>query len=757
MPLKATTGEDWSDLVREGPQGIVVGSSCVPARILAVKIEGVGDLIMAESRAKEETSEAFADRFSTILTHGFVALAVSLGVETGIFDALVHLKDQESTAQEIANAAGLKERYVQEWLGCMSVARLVDINPATEKYLLPEHRAPFFTRGTDAHNLALFSDAMPMLSGVYSKLAECLKKDGPSGEPQIDYSSFKLSSPGGELKPRYDVVVVGSGYGGSVAACRASRASKSVCVLERGKEWLPGDFPETTLKSLREIQLTAGGHQQLIGNFTSLYDFIVGHDVTVLQGSGLGGTSLINANVALDADPRVFEDEVWPKALRDDLDNINGQDRSRFLKMMRPSSYPDDFPSLTKLDVMREAVQDGVDVFSKPPLYVNFNDMPQNQVGVPQPACVGCGNCCSGCNTGAKSTLNLTYLQDAKAHGAEFYTKMLVHSVIRDKDTDEWVIHITANYLSKETTNTIRAGVVLLGAGALGSTNILLNSAAAGLSVSSKLGQRFSTNGDTINFAYNGERYTNSVGKRPKDVDPVHAAEPKNPGPGPCIAGVIDMRRKEIDLGRGYVLEDGTPPSCVKLMYRLLLIVGHFTAGIDTTPQEDYWRKLWRIVTGRAFHNSLAFLSMSQDNSRGRLVLDEKSGRVIVDYPDVGKEDYFQIVMDGAKEECRGMKAELIPNPFWRGVIPYFRHVQGSITVHPLGGCGMGESGDSGVVNHMGQVFVGDTAENHTGLFVVDGAVMPRCIGVNPSMTIGILAERTMRLLAQENNWTTSP
>ncbi|XP_071479196.1 cholesterol oxidase-like [Diadema antillarum] len=591
----------------------------------------------------------------------------------------------------------------------------------------------------------------------------------PSVRPAIskyDYSSFRLSSHGRELKPRYDVVVVGSGYGGSVAACRASRAGKSVCVLERGKEWLPGEFPETDLKSLREIQVTASGHHQLLGHSTGLYDLVVGHDVAVLQGCGLGGTSLINANVALDADPRVFDDEVWPTALRDDLDNINGQDRTRFLDMMRPASYPDDFPSLTKLDVMREAVDYLVkdiedlgtdDVFSKPPLYVNFNDMEENHVGVPQPACVGCGNCCSGCNTGAKNTLNLNYLQDAKAHGAEFYTKMLVHSVSRDKEKEEWVIHISSDYLGQKTTNTVRAGIVILGAGALGSTNILLNSAAAGLSVSSKLGQRFSTNGDTINMAHNGERYTNGVGKRPKKVDPVHAAKPKNPGPGPCIAGIIDMRQKEFDLEKGYVLEDGTPPSCVELMYRFLLMVGCVDTGIDTTPHENDWRELGRMLTGRAYHNSLALLSMSQDNSRGRLVLDEKSGRAIVDYPNVGKEDNFQIVMDGAKKVCRGMKAELIPNPFWRGVVSHFRHAHGIITVHPLGGCGMAESGDSGVVNHMGQVFVGDTAETHKGLFVVDGSVMPRCIGVNPSVTIGTLAERTMRLLALENNWTTSP
>lgn len=170
------------------------------------------------------------------------------------------------------------------------------------------------------------------------------------------------------------------------------------------------------------------------GQSSDLYEFIVTDDLTVVQGCGLGGTSLINANVALDAEPAVFQDPSWPKEIREDMDQLMNIDRQHFVDMIKPTPYPDNYPPLSKLDRMRDGlnefdIEDLDKFFYKTPLYVNFQDTPSNHVGVPQPKCTGCGNCCGGCNVGAKSTLNMNYLPDAKVHGAELYTEVNANPV----------------------------------------------------------------------------------------------------------------------------------------------------------------------------------------------------------------------------------------------------------------------------------------------------------------------------------------
>ena len=95
------------------------------------------------------------------------------------------------------------------------------------------------------------------------------------------------------------MLFVGSGYGGAIAACRLARAGRSVCVLERGRERHPGEFPDHLVDAARQTQTHFGGNH--VGPRTGLYDFHLGRDISVVVGCGLGGTSLINANVALAA------------------------------------------------------------------------------------------------------------------------------------------------------------------------------------------------------------------------------------------------------------------------------------------------------------------------------------------------------------------------------------------------------------------------------------------------------------------------
>ena len=152
----------------------------------------------------------------------------------------------------------------------------------------------------------------------------------------------------------------------------------------------------------------------------------------------MGGTSLINANVGLDMDPAVLQDSAWPKDIRDDAVQMNTVDRKHFFDMIKPETYPSSYPALQKIDRMTESlrkydIEDIDKILSPLPLYVTFEDKIKNHVGVPQPKCTACGNCVGGCNVGSKNTINMNYLPDAKAHGAEIFTEVRGDTLILSK------------------------------------------------------------------------------------------------------------------------------------------------------------------------------------------------------------------------------------------------------------------------------------------------------------------------------------
>ncbi|CAH1242104.1 Hypp6460 [Branchiostoma lanceolatum] len=591
-----------------------------------------------------------------------------------------------------------------------------------------------------------------------TKICSCLA-GGRTEHPKYTYNRLSKST-ATDIKAKYNVVVIGSGYGGSIAASRAARAGVSVCVLERGKELQPGEYPDDIHQAARETQVDINTGDSIIdcklGQPTDLVDVIVNHDVTVVKGCGLGGGSLINANVGLDCDPRVFDDEAWPKAFRDDLAAVNGVDREHAWQMLKPAPYPRRYPSLTKMGQLKKAakavakevldIEDVDKVFYRPPLYVNFKDTKSNHVGVPQLACVGCGNCCSGCNYGAKNTLIMNYLPDAKNHGADIFTKVEVEAI--ERDGEEWrvsyVTHACADDNAGEE-RILRADIVILGAGTLGSTKILLNSRKRGFHLSDQLGERFSTNGDTISFSYDGTDPVESVGL-PPDFDE------KKPV-GPCISSIIDLRSPQKPLRQGYVIEDSSPPHMTEMGYSILMAIESHVSGIDTFPDKSLWEDAMRGLRPDNISRTLGMLTMSQDKAQGKLILDEQ-GAIVMHYPNIGEEKNFELVNKGHKVAAGSLEGTFIPNPVWGGLFAKSRDVKSVITVHPLGGCAMGESGQTGVVNHKGQVFEGNTSEVYDTLYVVDGAVIPRSLGVNPTLTICMIAERCMRLMAEDCGWT---
>ena len=158
----------------------------------------------------------------------------------------------------------------------------------------------------------------------------------------------------------------------------------------------------------------------------------------MVLGCGLGGTSLINANVCLPPDPRVFEDPCWPQDLRDDVATLVAEGLRRAEEMLKPTPYPQGFPALNKLQALEKSADYLQEKFYRPPIEVTFKDG-INHVGVPQQACKVCGDCVSGCNYAAKNTLIMNYLPDAKNHGAEIYTQVAVRRI--ERQDGRWLVY----------------------------------------------------------------------------------------------------------------------------------------------------------------------------------------------------------------------------------------------------------------------------------------------------------------------------
>jgi 2-polyprenyl-3-methyl-5-hydroxy-6-metoxy-1,4-benzoquinol methylase len=134
----------------------------------------------------QSRAAAFAGELMTTLNHGALCLMISVGHRTGLFDAMRGMPP--STSEEVAAATGLNERYVREWLGAMTTARVVDVDAATRRYSLPPEHAASLTRAAAADNIAVFAQYVAVMGAVEDEIVECFRKGG--GVPYSKFSRF---------------------------------------------------------------------------------------------------------------------------------------------------------------------------------------------------------------------------------------------------------------------------------------------------------------------------------------------------------------------------------------------------------------------------------------------------------------------------------------------------------------------------------------------------------------------------------------
>ncbi|MEP6636786.1 MAG: GMC oxidoreductase [Acidobacteriota bacterium] len=583
----------------------------------------------------------------------------------------------------------------------------------------------------------------------------------------------RLSSSIEQLKDHYTVVVIGSGYGGGITASRLARTVAAdnqkitVCVLERGREFQPGnldknhklvdpgEYPDTEFEALRQVQVDLPQFHS--GSRTGLFDVRMNKEINVFVGCGLGGTSLVNANVCAEAEDAVFSRVEWPDELRQlkALAELKeGYKRAR--EMLRPAEYdykqhPKKFLPIKKLAALEKSAAYMSEKFYPVPINVNFEELPSdtNHVGVEQHPCVGCGDCMTGCNYRAKNTVLMNYLPDAWNHDAEIFTGVSVRYI--EREGDRWLVHYQLLSTGREKldapTMFVSADIVVIGAGTLGSTEILLRSKSRGLPLSDEIGKHFTGNGDVLGLAYNCDEEINGVGFGHR------SAQGREPV-GPTITGIIDMRSQP-DLADSMVIEDGSMAGAFASLLPAIFATAARVLGKDMdSGLRDKTAERLRELESLAFgayrgapRNTQTLLVMAHDDAQGHLYLEDD--RLRISWPDLPQQPIFGKVEDRLKQATAALGGTFLKNPISSQFLG-----QDLITVHPLGGCVMANSADTGVVNHAGQVFSGPTGKDvYKTLYVSDGSVIPRSLGVNPLLTISALAERCCALMTAERGW----
>jgi cholesterol oxidase len=547
----------------------------------------------------------------------------------------------------------------------------------------------------------------------------------------------------------FDAIVVGSGFGGSVAAYRLAEAGLRVCLLERGKVYPPGSFPRRPAEMRTNFwDPSAGLH--------GLFDVWSFGGFESIVSSGLGGGSLIYANVLLRKDEHWFVSdrtpaggyEHWPVS-REDLD----KHYTHVEDMIAPKPFPFDRPPyrhVAKTAAMQQAAGTLGWDWQLPNLAVTFGNPDQDPVpgatieeaepnlhGRARYACMLCGECDIGCNYGSKNTLDYTYLSAAKRLGADLRSRCEVRS-FRPFDGGgyevDYVWHDPAAEGQRTDTKrlpltTLTTDRLVLSAGAYGTTYLLLKNREAFPHLSGLLGTRFSGNGDLLTFVLPGK------------AAPPGTARRLNGSHGPVITSAIrfpDAADGVEGAGRGYYVEDGGYPQFVDWLLEtqdapgtavrmLRFAVRRLLRSIRGGQKSDLGAQVAELLGDcRRSTGSLPMLAMGRDVPDGRMTL--RGGWLDVDWTTRSSVVYFDRVRATMRQLATAIGGVHADNPIW-----YLRRV---VTVHPLGGCPMGEHERDGVVSPYGEVF------NYPGLYVADGSVMPGPVGPNPALTIAALADR---------------
>ena len=518
----------------------------------------------------------------------------------------------------------------------------------------------------------------------------------------------------------YDVLVIGSGFGGSVTALRLTEKGYRVGVMEAGARFEDEDFAATSFdvdKYLFRPEVGCYGIQRI--------DAL--RDCLILSGAGVGGGSLVYANTLYEPLPAFYRDPQWRDITdwQDELLPFYDQAKRMLGVVENPLRTPSD-------DVMEKVAHDmGVgDTFHPTPVGVFFGGPDQGKgervadpyfggAGPERSTCLGCGECMTGCRHNAKNTLVKNYLYLAEAKGARVHALTTVERV-RPLPGGGYAVDVRftkAKLRRKAVRRTLTAEQVVFSASALGTQRLLFRMRDEGHlpELSSRLGYLSRTNSESILGAIAPDTkvdYSQGIAITSSfHPDEDTHIEPVRYGKGSNVMSLLQT-----------VLTDGDGPlprwrTWLQEMWREKANV------LDLYDLRHWSERTVIALVMQTVDNSITTFSR-RSRLTGRWHLSSKQGH--------GEPNPTWIPV--ANRAVRMMADILGGKPGGSIGEPFNR----PLTAHFIGGCTIGESAESGVIDPFHRVF------NYPGLHVVDGSAISANLGVNPSLTITAQAERAM-------------
>ncbi|MFJ5998225.1 GMC family oxidoreductase N-terminal domain-containing protein [Streptomyces sp. NPDC092370] len=534
----------------------------------------------------------------------------------------------------------------------------------------------------------------------------------------------------------YDVIVVGSGFGGSVTALRLTEKGYRVGVLEAGRRFTRETLPKNSwdLKNyLWAPKLGMYGIQRihLLGN------------VMVLAGAGVGGGSLNYANTLYVPPKPFFEDPQW-RDITDWQEELKPYyDQARRMLGVRLN------PTMTSSDVHLKAAAERMgcaDSFHMAPVGVFFGDgedadgtvkaKPGQEVpdpyfggaGPSRRACAECGECMTGCRHGAKNTLNENYLHLAEKAGAVVHPMTTVVSLTDDSRGGYAVATLPTDDRGKKKGRTYTARRVVLAAGTYGTQTLLHRMKAGGQlpHLSDRLGELTRTNSEALVGAQTDDRRYRKAHGAPKAdftrgvaiTSSIHPdanthIEPVRYGKGSNAMGSLSILQ---------VPYAGTNSGASRVLGFLANAARHPLLVLRSLSNRRWSERTIIGLVMQSLDNSLT--TYVKPSGVGRGLLTARQGH--------GAPNPKQI--KAATESASALAAEI--NGFAGSNVGELMGTP--LTAHFLGGCPIGDSRESGVIDPYHRLY------GHPGISVVDGAAVSANLGVNPSLTITAQAERAM-------------